>query len=323
MRVFRAAEAAARSACAPAFAAGARGASRVLCASLPDRPCLVDHCARTSTRSVPGCGRAAPTPGSPTSSRSASATSSSSSARTSSSATRTPRTGRASPDYPEEIDLRAEDDALIAAELEAAEAEAERARPEATTATRRKGTTRRQALRAPGAAVAAAGEDGAQAPRAHRPAGGHLRPRRGGLRAVARPGHPGQPDLRRALGRAPAGRGDGRGGPHRHPPRRRGRLGPDLPAAAGVVGGLAQVAPERRVDHDAGLPRPGILGRHLHRHLQAPGGAAFIELDELLRGEAPAERLRSSATRASVTRSAVGRARPVAAWNGAPPCCHW
>ncbi len=34
-------------------------------------------------------------------------------------------------DYPEEIDLRAEDDALIAAELEAAEADAERARAEA------------------------------------------------------------------------------------------------------------------------------------------------------------------------------------------------
>ena len=34
-------------------------------------------------------------------------------------------------EYPEEIDLRAEDDALIAAELEAAEAEAERARAEA------------------------------------------------------------------------------------------------------------------------------------------------------------------------------------------------
>ncbi len=34
-------------------------------------------------------------------------------------------------DYPEEIDLRAEDDALIAAELEAAEAEAERALEEA------------------------------------------------------------------------------------------------------------------------------------------------------------------------------------------------
>jgi len=33
-------------------------------------------------------------------------------------------------DYPEEIDLRAEDDALIAAELEAAEAEAERAHEE-------------------------------------------------------------------------------------------------------------------------------------------------------------------------------------------------
>ena len=39
--------------------------------------------------------------------------------------------GTSSTDYPEEIDLRAEDDALIAAELEAAEAEAEQARAEA------------------------------------------------------------------------------------------------------------------------------------------------------------------------------------------------
>jgi septal ring factor EnvC (AmiA/AmiB activator) len=37
----------------------------------------------------------------------------------------------AASDYPDEIDLRAEDDALIAAELEAAEAEAERERAEA------------------------------------------------------------------------------------------------------------------------------------------------------------------------------------------------
>ncbi len=37
----------------------------------------------------------------------------------------------ASSDYPDEIDLRAEDDALIAAELEAAEVEAERAKAEA------------------------------------------------------------------------------------------------------------------------------------------------------------------------------------------------
>ncbi len=42
--------------------------------------------------------------------------------------------GTTAPDYPEEIDLRAEDDALIAAELEAAEAEAERARAEAEAA---------------------------------------------------------------------------------------------------------------------------------------------------------------------------------------------
>ena len=39
--------------------------------------------------------------------------------------------GSISPEYPEEIDLRAEDDALIAAELEAAELAAEKARAEA------------------------------------------------------------------------------------------------------------------------------------------------------------------------------------------------
>ena len=104
------------------------------CASLPDRPCPGNLCDRTSTRSAPGCVKGAPTPGSPTSSRSPCATSSSSSARTSSSATRRPAEGAAGGDYPEEIDLRAEDDALIAAELEAAEAEAERARAEAERA---------------------------------------------------------------------------------------------------------------------------------------------------------------------------------------------
>src|ERR1700730_5403146 len=39
-----------------------------------------------------------------------------------------PAEGTIATDYPDEIDLRAEDDALIAAELEAAEIEAERAR---------------------------------------------------------------------------------------------------------------------------------------------------------------------------------------------------
>ncbi len=42
-----------------------------------------------------------------------------------------PADGTIAADYPHEIDLRAEDDALIAAELEAAEIEAERARAEA------------------------------------------------------------------------------------------------------------------------------------------------------------------------------------------------
>src|SRR6202161_3846283 len=47
--------------------------------------------------------------------------------------------GAAAGDYPEEIDLRAEDDALIAAELEAAEAEAERARERAKAQAEAKG----------------------------------------------------------------------------------------------------------------------------------------------------------------------------------------
>jgi len=46
----------------------------------------------------------------------------------------TPEGAGGAGDYPEEIDLRAEDDALIAAELEAAEAEAERAKAEAEEA---------------------------------------------------------------------------------------------------------------------------------------------------------------------------------------------
>jgi hypothetical protein len=45
--------------------------------------------------------------------------------------------GSSAADYPDEIDLRAEDDALIAAELEAAEVEAERARVEAEEAAER------------------------------------------------------------------------------------------------------------------------------------------------------------------------------------------
>jgi len=42
-----------------------------------------------------------------------------------------PSDGTIAPEYPDEIDLRAEDDALIAAELEAAEIEAERAKAKA------------------------------------------------------------------------------------------------------------------------------------------------------------------------------------------------
>src|SRR5215207_6320260 len=61
-------------------------------------------------------------------------------------------------------------------------------------------------------------------PQAHRRAArGHVRPRRGRLRPVARPRRRGRPRLRRALGRPPARRGHDRGGPDRDPPRRRRR----------------------------------------------------------------------------------------------------
>ena len=151
-------------------------------------------------------------------------------------------------DFDDEIDLRAEDDAAIAAELEAAEA----ARQEEERRAAEEEAAAEEAARGRGAARRAeAGEDeeesderrrrrgrrrGAQAaaPRATRraraPQGrrgvrarGHVRPRRGGLRALARPRRRRQRRVRRALGGPPPrGRHD-RGGPDRDPPRRRGR----------------------------------------------------------------------------------------------------
>ena len=136
-------------------------------------------------------------------------------------------------DFDDEIDLRAEDDALIAAELEAAEAA--RAEEEA-----------RRAEEA-AAAAAEAGDDeddddeddddedagkkrrrGRRGGRGRRKGGarrarGDVRPRRGGLRALARSRGRGQPRLRRALGRPPAGQRHDRGEPDRDPPRRRRR----------------------------------------------------------------------------------------------------
>ena len=146
-------------------------------------------------------------------------------------------------DFDDEIDLRAEDDALIAAELEAAEAaRGLRARPRRPAGPRRRpregrgGRARRRAGedddrgrgrgrgrgRPSRGAAGAAAAAGAARP-ARRRARGHLRPRRGGLRALARPRRRRRPRLRRALGRPPARRGHGRGGPDRHPARRRGR----------------------------------------------------------------------------------------------------
>ena len=65
---------------------------------------------------------------------------------------------------------------------------------------------------------------GGRGKRAGRRDAGELRPRRGGLRAVARPRDRRRPRLHRALGRPPPGRGHGRARPDRdHPGRRRRR----------------------------------------------------------------------------------------------------
>ena len=81
-----------------------------------------------------------------------------------------PSSGAAAADFHEEIDLRAEDDALIAAELEAAAQEAERARAEAEAAAERE--------RAERAERAAAGEEEAGEDEEETPA--RRRSRRGG-----------------------------------------------------------------------------------------------------------------------------------------------
>ena len=121
-------------------------------------------------------------------------------------------------DFDDEIDLRAEDDALIAAELEAARAEARRPSRRGRARAVRRGRVRRRRGRRRGRRRSRRAPRSPRRSRpraAHRPARGHVRPRRGGLRPVARPRRPGQPRLRRALGRPPPGRGHDRRGPDR------------------------------------------------------------------------------------------------------------
>src|SRR2546429_464684 len=91
-----------------------------------------------------------------------------------------PAAGTIAADYPDEIDLRAEDDALIAAELEAAEIEAARARaePERLDASEQEETADAPAARA------RARRRGGPGPR------GPARPRRAPAGPAAQPGPP-------------------------------------------------------------------------------------------------------------------------------------
>ena len=123
-------------------------------------------------------------------------------------------------DFDDEIDLRAEDDALIAAELEAEaarKAEAGEDEDEPSDEAGEDGAPKRRRGRRGGRGRARTGAQEGLRLR------GHLRPRRRGLRPVAGPGDRRRRHLRRALGGPPPGRGDGRGRPDRHQAGRRWR----------------------------------------------------------------------------------------------------
>ncbi len=121
-------------------------------------------------------------------------------------------------DFDDEIDLRAEDDALIAAELDAAEAERSEDEEDEEDQDDQRGAPRQ----APPQTRRTRWTRAAQGRRSTR---GHLRPRRRGLRAVARSRGPGRSGLRRVLGRPSSRRGHDRGGPDRDPARGRGIRG--------------------------------------------------------------------------------------------------
>ena len=250
-----------------------------------------------------GHARAAPTPGSPTSWTCPCARSRRSSATTSSS----PRTasGRPARRRAEEIDLRAEDDALIAAELEAAESledepdeDARRGSDEATIATRGRRRGRRGGRGRRGTAHARWRERSTTARRA---TGCGWTRRCRTTRCT--------PSTGRATGRSrsPSRRTD------RDPPHRRRRLtvaqsGFRAPAAR-EVGGLAHIAREGGVGHGALIPRRRAVRRGADRQVQAPVGAQLVQRGQLGGGEPsaqPAAQLAHDALGDSLQHGAVG-----------------
>ena len=147
----------------------------------------------------------------------------------------------------EEIDLRAEDDAAIAAELEAEAAR--RAEEEAKAA--EEAARKAAEAEAKGESAPDEEEDEKPKPKRSRGRGGRSRRRTAGKPLEGTFDHgeegyglwldpdvAGRPRLRRALGGPPPRRGHDRGGPDRDPPRRRGRrrrglteVGPARPSA--------------------------------------------------------------------------------------------
>ena len=189
--------------------------------------------------------------------------------------------GAGSAEFQDEIDLRAEDDALIAAELEAAEAERASAQPGFRGGRGGRGGRRVRGARPPAAVAAAADAVGAAAA-ATGPLEGTFDHGEEGYGLWLDPAVQDNPVYAEHwAGHRPvevtieedqivirrAGDGDGNG-------TERYRASCEvlqlrLAAPAGVVDRLAQVAGEGGVGHHARLPRPRILGRD--QRWPAPG----------------------------------------------------
>ena len=231
-----------------------------------------------------GCARAAPTPGSPTSSRSPSSRSRPSSRRTTCCRGEATSAGRR---------LRRRDRPARRGRRAHRRRARGRGGPprggggEPTRRRRARGDEDDEDADEPAPPAPRPPRRGAAA-RGARPARGHLRPRRGGLRPVARPRGRRRRRLRRALGRAPAGRGHDRGRPDRHQAGRRCRRrrrgltrAPDARARlrARDAAAVGRVGHDRLGRRSTSTP---AIGRCYERNLAwAIGDADELDADEL------------------------------------------
>ena len=179
--------------------------------------------------------------------------------------------GASGADFPEEIDLRAEDDALIAAELEAAEAEAERAREEALGEEGEEGEEEDSEEPAARARRSRRGGRGRRSARNTAPLEGTFDHGEEGYGLWLDPAIQDNPIYAEHWAGPQARGGRRRGGPDRHPPRRRGRLPRrDRPRRR------ARAARPRSRRPRAGSARKRRPRRSPASHAHGSSGAVFI-----------------------------------------------